>query len=389
MADLATYLGEVAPPSLGLELTPPAVMEDALSNASWLIFSVLGSNEQVYGSNALRLLLDRRPDIAQGSRVVVFSFGSPYDLDATDLSKIDVYYGLYSKALPFVEVAARLLFQELTPLGAPPVSVDGIGYDLIEMTSPDPDQVIPVLARPALQPSTPESEAAGYTRGDLVHVETGVIYDHNGHAVPDGTVVEFNLAFEGEGLTPMVLRATTVGGIASVEFSLERFGLLVISATSDPARASDILQLNVQEGLPAFVTVIAPTPIPTEPLAVTETPPALTATPEGGDAEPPEGERGGLGLGDLFLGLVAGGGVAWAGDRFARRPEDTGDVRRRRWLFSAIGGLVAYNYMALGLPGASAFHGAFGWLAAPLWCAVGGAVGFAVSRRWLVGVKST
>jgi beta-N-acetylhexosaminidase len=382
MADLATFLGENAPATLGLELASAETMEEALSNASWLVFSVLGSSEQAFGSNALRLLLDRRPDIAQRSRVVVFSFGAPYDLDATDLSKIDVYYGLFSKSAPFVEVAARLLFQELTPSGAPPVTVDGIGYDLIEITSPDPDQVIPVFARPALEAATPQTEDVGYTRGDLVHVETGIIFDHNGHPVPDNTVVEFNLAFEGEGLTPMVLRATTVEGIASVEFALERFGLLVVSATSDPARTSEILQLNVQEGLPAFVTVIAPTPVPTERAAATDTPPAMTATPEGGEGGEAGAQEPGLGVGDLLLGLIAGGGVAWGGDRLVHGPDEPGGARRRRWLLTMIGGLLAYNYLALGLPGAEALQGAFGWLAAPLWCAVGGAAGIGVSRRW-------
>ena len=39
---------------------------------------------------------------------------------------------------------ARALFQEFTPAGALPVSVDGINYDLITRTAPDPRQVIQV-----------------------------------------------------------------------------------------------------------------------------------------------------------------------------------------------------------------------------------------------------
>ena len=382
MADLATYLGEVAPPTIGLGLVPPETMEEALSTASWLIFSVLGSNEQVFGSNALRLLLDRRPDIAQRGRLVVFAFGVPYDLDATDLSKVDVFYGLYSKSSSFVEAAARLLFRELSPVGAPPVTIAGTGYDLIEITAPDPTQVIPISARPAMDIGTPETAEAGYVQGDVVHLETGIVVDHNGHPVPDGTVVEFSLAFEGEGLTPMVLRATAIDGVAVVEFELERFGLLAISAVSDPARASEILQLNVQEGIPAFVTVIAPTPAPTEPELISPSPPVLTPTPEGGEGSQEEAARGDLGLGDLVLGLAAGVGVAAAGDRAGRRVGDPEALRRRRILSAVIGGLLAYNYLALGLPGAGALLGALGWLAAPLGFAAGGAAGIGLSNRW-------
>ena len=382
MADLATYLGEAAPASLGLALAPPETLDEALSSASWLVFSVLGSSEQVFGSDALKLLLDRRPDLAQRARLVVFAFGVPYDLDATDLSKVDVYYGLYSKSPSFVEVAARLLFRELTPVGASPVSVPGTGYDLIEITSPDPAQVIPISARPALDPGTPETEEAGYTVGDLVYLETGEVLDHNQHAVPDGTVVEFNLTFEGEGLTPMVLRATTVDGVAAVEFPLERFGLLVISATSDPARTSEILQLNVQEGIPAFVTVIAPTPMPTEAVLASPTPSAQAPAPEG-ENEPGGGQPGhNLGLADLGLGLLAGAGVIAAGNVRDRERGAPADARRRRLLLTAIGGLLVYNYLAFGLPGAGAFVGALGWLAAPLAAAAGGAAGLGASRRW-------
>lgn len=382
MADLASYLGEVAPPTLGLGLSPPETMEEALSSASWLIFSAMGSSEQVFGSNALRLLLDRRPDIAQRTRLVVFSFGVPYDLDATDVSKVDAYYGLYSKSAPFVEAAARLLFRELSPVGAAPVSIDGTGYDLIEVTAPDPAQVIPILARPAEDLGTPATGEAGYVQGDVVHLETGVVVDHNGHPVPDGTVVEFSLAFEGEGLTPMVLRATTAGGIGTVEFPLERFGLLAISAVSDPARTSEILQLNVQEGVPAFVTVIAPTPMPTEAELVSPTAPAPTATPGGEGGAPEDKTPGDLGLGDLVLGLAAGVGVAVGADRLGRKAGEPGQVRRRRILFSVVGGLIAYNYLALGMPGAGSLVGALGWLAAPLGTAAGGAAGIGVSHRW-------
>ena len=89
------------------------------------------------------------------------------------------------------------------------------------------------------------------------------ILDHNGRAVPDGTPVEFQLSYQGESLVPIV-QATTLGGSCpSVESGSIESRLVSVQARSDPARVSDILQLDVQEGQPAFVTVIAPSPVPT------------------------------------------------------------------------------------------------------------------------------
>ncbi|MEW6567394.1 MAG: glycoside hydrolase family 3 N-terminal domain-containing protein [Chloroflexota bacterium] len=382
MADLASYLGQSPPAGFGLAITPAETFGPALESADWLIFSTLGSNEGIYGSNALKLLLDRRPDLAQRARVVVFAFGVPYDLDATDLSKVDVYYGLYAKSSPFIEVAARLLFQEFTPAGAPPVSVPGIGYDLIEATSPDPDQVITLQAHAAGSEETPEPPAIGYTVGDVIHLTTGVIIDHNGHPVPDGTVVEFSLQYTGEGVTPMVLRATTVRGVAETNLTLERLGLLTISATSDPARASQILQVNVQEGIPAFVTVIAPTPVPTVPVPEASAVPTSSPTPEGGTGGSGQGGEGGLGLLDLMLGLLTIGLMAAAGDQIGHRRSSAAGARVRWLLCSAVGGLLAYNYLALGLPGGAVLRSALGWGAAVMVGGAGGLVGIGVAWMW-------
>ncbi len=381
MADLAAYLGQAPPAGYGLALAPSETFGPALESADWLIFSTLGSSQGIYGSNALKLMLDRRPDLAQRAKLVVFAFGVPYDLDATDLSKIDAFYGLYAKSAPFVDVAARLLFQEITPTGAPPVSVSGIGYDLIEITSPDPEQTIALEARPAGSTGTPSPLEQGYVVGDVIQLSTGVIVDHNGHPVPDGTVVEFELGYPAEGITPMILRATTVNGVAQTELTLERLGLLTISATSDPARTSQILQVNVQEGVPAFVTVIAPTPAPTLPRTETSAPPAPTATP--GAASGSEG-RGGdrLGMGDLVLGLGAIGLIAWGIDRLGRRSE-VGAGQRLRWMLcAAVGGLLAYNYLGLDLAGSVEVLDGLGWAAAPALAAFGSLLGVAAGIGW-------
>src|SRR6185436_10902122 len=93
----------------------------------------------------------------RNKNVILFSFTAPYYLDATDISKVTAYYALYSKQPAFVDIAARLLFQQITLQGASPVSIPGIGYDLITATSPDADQIIPLSLDQELPP-TPTSE---------------------------------------------------------------------------------------------------------------------------------------------------------------------------------------------------------------------------------------
>jgi beta-N-acetylhexosaminidase len=380
LADLAAYLGQPPPPSLGIPISSAEEVGDALESASWLVFSILGSNSDAYGSDALKLLLDRRPDLAQRTRVVVFAFGVPYDLDSTDLSKVDVYYGLYSKESAFVEVAARLLFQELSPPGASPVSIPGIGYDLLTATSPDPDQVISLTVTSPEAGASQATPEAGYIVGDVIQVETGVIVDHNEHPVPDGTVVEFSLSYQAEIIAPMILRSTTASGVAQVEVALERLGLFEITATSDPARSSAILQLNVQEGVPAYVTVIAPTPIPTEEPPATETP--APSTPAPGSEEVSAGETPDVGFAHFLLGMTGIGAVVAASWRLARRQVDDPQGWIRWLLASAIGGLVGYNYLAMGLPGSRTLLQFLGPLSGAMLGILGAIVGLIAARMW-------
>ncbi len=184
----------------------PQHLQDDLANADWVV--VASTNMQVSRpeSMAFQTLLSDRPELIRNKRLVLFSFNTPYDLDATDISKLTAYYALYSKSPAFVEVAARILFQELTPGGFSPVSVPGAGYDLSVATSPDPSQVIDLLLdlpaegptpTPQLTPTARPTVSATPTAppkfrvGDTVPLRTGIILDHNKNSVPDGTVVRF------------------------------------------------------------------------------------------------------------------------------------------------------------------------------------------------------
>jgi len=343
MADLALFLGEDPQAVPTIPLLPPDDVEAILRPADWLVFVTLKEEPAVFGSSALKLLLDDRPDLVRNKRVVVFSMDVPYDLSATDISKIDVYYSLYGKTSSFVDVAARLLFQELSATGASPVSVPGISYDLIEATSPDPAQLISL----SILSASEEGEIPeGYAVGDVVEINTAVIFDHNTNPVPDGTPVEFMLSYQDDGAIS-THNAVTVGGAGSIRVTLDRLGVLNIEALSEPARLSEIIQLNVQEGI---VTVITPTTVPTGTPPPTITPAQETPTPQvnAGAVATPVPPTPAIGLGDLALALSAVLVVAVLGYVFIAPDEP---ARTRIGLLIVAGGLLGYNYVALGLPG--------------------------------------
>ncbi|MCS7259425.1 MAG: hypothetical protein NZ765_01380, partial [Anaerolineae bacterium] len=195
--------------------TPPVSTVTAnielVRSANWLIFAMLDVDPARYpDSDALKLFLREWPETLEGKKLIVFAFNAPYFLDATEVSQLSAYYGLYSKTAPFLEMAVRLLFQEFQPRGASPVDVNATGYQIIEVTRPDPAQIISlevvtrsgtteVTSLPSLTPSsiapeaTPLSVKLDLRVGDVLTLRTGRIVDRNGRPVPDGTPVEFRL----------------------------------------------------------------------------------------------------------------------------------------------------------------------------------------------------
>jgi beta-N-acetylhexosaminidase len=223
------------------------------------------------------------------------------------------------------------------------VSVPGVGYDLIEATSPDPSQLISL----SITDASEEGETSeGYSVGDVVEVSTAVIFDHNSNPVPDGTPVEFMLSYQGEEAVA-THSAVTQGGSGAILVTLDRLGILNIEADSEPARLSEILQLNVQEGI---ITVITPTPIPTGTPAPSSTPEQETPTPQAnaGIVATPAPSTPSIGLGELALALPAVLVVAVLGYVIIAPDEPS---RTRIILMIVTGGLIGYNYVALGLPG--------------------------------------
>ncbi len=330
--------------------SPTPDLLDDLRRADWVVISTLDLPDGQPQTATLQQFLSDQQSLLLNKKVVMFSFSAPYYLDATDISKLTAFYGLYSVSAPFVEVAARILFQEITPAGALPVSVPAIGYDLITATSPDPAQVISLqLNQPAaLTPeagNTPVPTTVPLFRvGDTISVQTGTILDHNQHAVPDGTVVRFVLSQGESGLIQQV-ETTTTQGVAQAAFRLDQPGLIQINATSDPARTSDTIQLNVSnEG--ATVIIITPTalesPTSAPTVQVSPEPRETPATLVMSDGFPTF-------FGWLLIVLVMAAGAVltyWLATQVL-------DLRwALRWaLLVFLGGLLTYNYLVLGFPG--------------------------------------
>ena len=120
-------------------------IENDLRQADWIVFAMDTVSTNIPNSQALLQFLDLRPDLIQGKNLIVFALSEPYALDATDISKLTAYYALYSRSSSFIDIAARILFHEIQPSGHLPVSVPGIGYEILEATSPDPNQVIHIF----------------------------------------------------------------------------------------------------------------------------------------------------------------------------------------------------------------------------------------------------
>jgi hypothetical protein len=136
-------------------------------------------------------------------------------------------------------------------------------------------------------------------------------------------------------------------GVARVSFGLDKPGLLQIRASSDPATVSEVLQLDVSSGgQPAAVTVIVPALTPESQPQTHQTPQPIQddfVTPDGA----PRFNAWILTV--LFL-LTCAVAIFLAGSRI--KDEGWGF----RWgICALLGGLVTYNYIALGLPGSADF----------------------------------
>lgn len=241
--------------------------------ADWIVFSFQNISADRPVSQAMKQLLSERQDLVRNKKIVAFAFNAPYYLDSTDISKLTAYYVVYSKIPSFIDVAVRVLFQEVPASGSLPVSVPGIGYDLIKVTIPDSKQIIPLALDLPEAKITPEAKPQAsavptqiplFNVGDNLPLKAGIIVDTNNNPVPDGTVVRFVFTLGDEKGIVQQVETTTKGGYARTTFRIPNSGLLEIHVVSEPALTSQILRLDVSGNGGAQVTAIAPTLGPTD-----------------------------------------------------------------------------------------------------------------------------
>lgn len=317
-----------------------------LAQANWVILAQQDLNP-VKGPNsdAVKLFLNSPLSIAHEAHLVVLAFNAPYYLDTTEISKLDLYLGAYSKADAFVRAAVRALFGGLTPQGAAPVNVQGINYDLQRQLAPDPDQTLPLVR---VEPST----GAPVSPPVEVRLLAGPVLDHNGHVVPDGTQVVFYAEHGGGGYVPPG-RAETRAGYAEATLVLDQVGRVQFRVESGEAYQSQVVSLELQAlatHTPSATAV--PTVVPAQVSATSR--PTLTAFPEETPlpqtttvpAAPADGPVHPVDGGDLLLASASVLLVATAGIPVL------GVYRRRslvvRWILLAfIGGMVGYVLYAL------------------------------------------
>ncbi len=373
-------------------LPPGFLVREALEGAGWVILATLRLEESAEYSDALSLFLARRPDIVRNAKIVVFAYNAPYYLDTTEISKVDAYFGVYSKIDQSVDASVRSLFQE-TPLnGKSPVNIDGIGYNLFEVTQPDSNQVIELfIIDDGTLKSPPIQEPLEVRPGATLRLQTGSILDNNGNPVPDGTLVQFIQQDRLQGFVNVIDERPTINGTANLDYLLEaRTGNFRISAIAGGASASQEVDIVIGEN--AIVSVSTPTaaptetPISTDTATATTTPtvepsvsPSLTPRPTATlvpvpDPQEPTLETVYSEIGILFtlgLGLFVTGGAGFVIGRNGHRDLNE-TIRCVMW--GLVGSLLAYIYFMLDLPGTQ-WLAVFGNWAGLITATLGGTIG--------------
>jgi beta-N-acetylhexosaminidase len=388
-------------------LTQPAAypelvdrLESLLDEADWLLFAMLDVNLDRYPqSGALKSFLAQRDEAIQGKKVIVLAYNAPYYLDTTEVSKLSAYYGVYSKLPTYIDVSVSALFQEFPPLGASPVTVQGINYNLFVQMEPDPNQLIEV--RPV---GLPDVETQGtpqpleVKKDDKLQLATSIIVDRNGNPVPDGTPIEFRFFYPDEKLETRQV-AFTVNGIATTDFVLDRAGSLEVSVIGSEAK----LRAEVpEEEIVAFETIVpptatatptatptstsTPTATPTSTSTPTATPtrrPTATLVPTPTPTPVPPKRVTGRALSVAILVVVAVGVSVLL--VLIRRGQDV-ELALRWSLVCVIGGLLGYNLYALGWGGtlwASRYSRQWGAvLVTILGCVLAGGLGAVILIAW-------
>ncbi len=359
--------------------TPPdPAIAKALSDARWIFFAMLDVDTAEYpDSDALSRFL-RLPSEERDKKLVVLSYSAPYYLDQTEISKLTAFFGVYSKVPPFLEASVRGIYHEFAPAGHSPVTITALNYNLIDVTAPDPGQVIKIIPLTKAEGEGSPQQPANIKVGSTLELATSPILDHNGNPVPDGTPVVFRLMYPAESLELPQHETTTVNGVARTTVKLEREGELYITASAGEARKSTTLVITITGGKSGIIATLVPKPTPTNTPTPTPTPTATPTptpfpTPAGptGEVAPPRKRRVDLiSFLAALLGVVIAGGMG-----FDSRKQESLDKAVALLMKSVIVGMLLYVLYGLGvLPGASWMQRSAGAWGAALVAFVGGMI---------------
>ncbi len=320
---------------------------EALRDTDWIVLVTLDPSPQV---PLLRNLLNGSTDLIDRNRVIVMALGAPTALSSTEISRFAAYYGLYSSIPAYVDAAARALFQESSFPGALPISLPATGYDVFQVTAPDPDQTLQIEMDE--DAPTPAAEPVTLATGQALDLRTLPILDGNGHPVPDGTPVEFAITFVTDNLQTRQTAATQ-DGIARTRFKPVRPGRVQITASSREATRSLTLQILVVDELATPTQGASPSPEATAAARIEVTP---DATPVFAAAAPDNDSPARLDSLDLVLTLLGLALLVTAGFFSGRSVGDSMAAGLRVALSGLVAGLTGYIYYGAGGPGIHAFY---------------------------------
>ena len=380
LKELTDYLdGKLTPRVVEGDPTPePAAIDVWLGQTDWIVIAMQDVRSNVAETAVISRFLTQRQDLTRNKHVVIFGFGAPYYLDATDLSNVTgAYYALYSRGSAFVDTAARILFQDVDATSASPVDVPGIDYRLLDALQPDPKQSIELFSDTTGLTNT-EAVSITYAVNSQVNLRTSVILDRNSHEVPDGTPVTFEISVRTDaGTTNNQIEDGTENGIGTASFVLDQAGFYSVRVRTTSGVSGFAFTIDVpSEGSGVPRTVLPPTPT-----ATATTPPTPTPTPTPVPTEEPERKVENANSIDFALMLV----VVAIGIVTSYRlgaPELNPRRALRLALTTVIGALLGYNWFALELPGWIESRGILGNWAGTLWVVLGMAIGLLVG--WLI-----
>ncbi len=344
--DAAPPASTLPPPSGCLPEEQRAAAREALAGADWIVFGI--SELRPDDISRLNGFFLAQIGKLSGARLAVLSFGPPYYIQATNITRLDTFIAAYSRIPPSIEAAVDALFDVQWPddgRSNPPVTVEDAGYNLTTALEPDPD--VPLELHEIPLGRAPEGQAgqvlgsAGVLLPARVRVRVDTILDHNGNAVPDGTLVR--LASEPpDALAGGPVIALTEGGLAEADLVIPLGGRVALSAETTTGGAASAAPLVLKLPLPSPTPAPTATPAPVVAMAAGESG-ADGGLPRGGLlGDPARGDPGDLGGADLLLSLATlvavGALVVGTGGRGRR--DLTAQLRLA--LLVAIGGLAGY-----------------------------------------------